>query len=966
MFLINNCFLPPKLPQQDENEVGAAVLMSLFHELAQKYGRSLSTEEQIHWELVTFSMSLWKSVFNENALCEEQIMMALRKMKPGSTVLIFVKSQNAAITITKQNSLMKFECWEVSAKQEDVLSTKDALIREYPARAVQVPCDVVLEKCFLQELVKYLYGLAVDTSVPISMEKVYKGGSQIEESRQSNHPRLVTEWLFTLLASYGTPCQTEAVRKRTHDDVQFQRALHPWRRSPMWSCMKVALQLMILNSPLKHYEHNHYKNFMLYFLADLSMRLFEHQPDWDYLHIIRTKIARRAAKIGTNMPDFVVRRSTQVVQRISVHMKAQWKEVQTRDNVETPAIEQQNFDLDILLTRSGPQLFKIYQEALDDFKQVSSCDEPSSATVYRLSFSQTGLPLFCQPLNCEEGQQLEIIVAVQDWIDNRLKHWMEKTDASSIACTELKSLMNTYWGHGHRCFWQYADLMSGVLLRLMEMWTALDRMTIKLHPLLCEYSPEIPPSIFEPLLLASRSHLVRLHTIEQYLKQRHEQCLSSLPSIFGPVTTNSLSVRVFDRSPHLKHILKKIQDHATVQRASTISEFHAEKKEFDELMKQASEMICDEYWITEGERAGESVHRRKCKKCGIIRKAYNLHVEKFEEPLPTYEPQQKAVVFELRPPQTLLLWRNATWELMHDILSTSVENSKGALFELKNYEPLKNWMSRSSWRIGLASVKKPHRETHRINAHITIAEDAVILPHAMKYQMYDSRFEKWTVNGIGDFGLSKYCRAQIGNSPYTKLIETIHGTHHSQNNIIARQATTPIDITVHDWIIFGSLRAGPLTQLINLLRSLLAQDLNHNTSSTIAIIEQMLFEAGERDSIGFSVLRRVHREFQEPAYVTALFNVCSNILNRIELNWKETVAVSLVEKIVQRILSLADSKNIKRQCISFLLRLRSIALRWMSQLASIYREQCNSGCSSADVDGTRRRLLDVALLARAS
>jgi hypothetical protein len=59
-----------------------------------------------------------------------------------------------------------------------------------------------------------------------------------------------------------------------------------------------------------------------------------------------------------------------------------------------------------------------------------------------------------------------------------------------------------------------------MLLTLFELWTALDKLVVKSIPLLKEYSPEVPDTIFDCLLLQKAAALERLKILQQYVATR--------------------------------------------------------------------------------------------------------------------------------------------------------------------------------------------------------------------------------------------------------------------------------------------------------------------------------------------------------------------------------------------------------------------------------------------------------------
>ena len=57
------------------------------------------------------------------------------------------------------------------------------------------------------------------------------------------------------------------------------------------------------------------------------------------------------------------------------------------------------------------------------------------------------------------------------------------------------------------------------------------------------------------------------------------------------------------------------------------------------------------------------------------------------------------------------------------------------------------------------------------------------------------------------FDVSKYCKLPVYH-PFTRLESTVHGVHHSENQVIALQCECPVDLQLISWKDFGNLRAG--------------------------------------------------------------------------------------------------------------------------------------------------------------
>ena len=856
----------------------------------------------------------------------------------------------------------------MSAKQEDVLAADNALIRQFPARAVEVSNTLMSNSSFLKELCSHINKLSVEVYVPEAMEVVQKARKDIEESRETKHPRLVTEWLFSVLSSTGHATETKAVFKRTHDDVLFRDALAPWRRSSVYQSIKVALQLALFNCPLGDPSHTIYKQLMLYFLSQVSLRLLPTQQPLEYLHVIRAKLARRAAKLTCEMPFFLEEVFKQATSKISADMNKQWSVVQAREAVQIASLPMANNDLNVHLRKSHIQLQKVLVQATDETQHFGEMFQPACSTSFKLNPEVLPFPSMFEKTG---GELIERLVVFEAWVQKNLPTWLEVTAPSAFMCEELKALIDRHWNSARSVYSPYAELMSTVLLTTFDLWVALDKQTTALCPLLLRYPPEVPVDVFQPLLLPKRAQIDRLARIEQYIASRRKQSVRTLPSLFGTIASDSFTVRAFESSAKMQELKATIDQEAHVRKEEVRELFYQLKDQFDHLVSKAKLMTCDKWWFREGSKAGTYEHRRNCQKCHQFKTANRMSIKKFEEPLPNFDAAQKAVVFELQPGNEFapfIAYRDATWIVLHDVLSLSIISGIEAEQKLRDYDFLKNYYSSSApRRISLASAKKSHALTHRFTSLITTAEEAIFLPHAMEHALYDNaRTGVWTKDQKGSLSLARFCHAQLGNSNYSPLIETVRNTTISQNSIIARQSSCPIDLGIHDWVVFGSLRAGPSLQSINLLRTLLAGELDLSCSATVVMVEQILHEAGETRTTTLISLRANHVAFQVTTFVENILHACDVLLSRIASNWKETVTATIVRVITQRVLSLACSSDVVSRCIEIIRRLRKISMEWASRLAKLYAEQRNQGSSKALCEEPRRRILEAAMLARAT
>lgn len=70
-FLINHLFLPPKLPNESDEEKGAAKLLDLLAIVAREYGRRLDAAAELEWRPIAQSMATWRDAYKHGELYED-------------------------------------------------------------------------------------------------------------------------------------------------------------------------------------------------------------------------------------------------------------------------------------------------------------------------------------------------------------------------------------------------------------------------------------------------------------------------------------------------------------------------------------------------------------------------------------------------------------------------------------------------------------------------------------------------------------------------------------------------------------------------------------------------------------------------------------------------------------------------------------------------------------------------------
>lgn len=128
----------------------------------------------------------------------------------------------------------------------DVLNANHALTCDFPDRAVAVPIHIFKDESFQENLTEFLEQSSTEAFDQFAA-RASKGGESIIETRDCPSPALVNDMLMSLLEGLGKPTTVRQIRKRIRDDVVLDSSEVPWRRSPYWLVLRVAVGRQLSN-----------------------------------------------------------------------------------------------------------------------------------------------------------------------------------------------------------------------------------------------------------------------------------------------------------------------------------------------------------------------------------------------------------------------------------------------------------------------------------------------------------------------------------------------------------------------------------------------------------------------------------------------------------------------------------------------------------------------------------------------
>lgn len=852
-----------------------------------------------------------------------------------------IRGQNAGLVVRRRSEEQySFESFELSPTASSVMETKGRLIRCFPGPSVAVNHAAMLKhplRAALAELLTQLDTNTLDEACPVT----FKARSKTIETRDAINPMFVTEMLTGILRGIGEPVDVIRIRKRTRDDVLWDNALLPWRRSPLWLLLRVALQTSLFD--IEDHHHRNYKSFMIFFMAWILELALEKSFPSAKLFIMTAKITRRVLKLADDhVPglDYV----HSIIKAAHQELSIRWSTVeQNTDPLEViRAWRSSHFVFSEDTKLDCPKL-RFYLHDRSMFKPLLShmaSFEPRCS----LRIEQTKLQ-FPSITTLHGNNDYMVRVGLKDvelWVQDSLNAWLLGHLTSENTYALLGNLIDDYTAVATPIYAGNAEYTSLMCLTTMELWMALDKCAVLAHPLLHEYEPGFPSSLFDPLLLPRRSQMERLAHVEQYIQRRVHRSVHKSSLIFQDVNSkNSFSVRYFMKSSSHQQLRHDIEAEANRARDRKIAELADEKQKHHRWTQDSNAMDHEEFLVRQKKNESYSHIESRCGKCKLLKQAKELKITVHEWPLPYIELEAKSAVFELDVPRTIAKWRNVTYSLLVDTFSPQADSSwswSARRYSLNTYDGLRQFSQCKTNRLQFASEAKPFVVSHYNTKMVSQAtEKDICVQNGLHYLMQDSDKNQWTSDLLDRCDLQEMCTFQLPHGAYTALQYVLDGTSHTSNEALAKQAECPRGVTLHEQYHFITLRSGHRLQWRNLARELSAQILNFNREETYLLVTQAAWQVGQTGEVG--PCRESHIDLEEEDFGKTLLTVLGDALESVEGNWQGAVALRTFVVVAARLLSVSPHKAVHTGCILYLRRARAVALQWMREVGELLHEE---------------------------
>ena len=864
----------------------------------------------------------------------------------------FIRAQNAAVIFRKCADATVVESFEVSPCAKAVMGSRGKLVCSYPGPAIAVPNEVFEDSLFISELAHFLCQMNEDNLD--AAPKTHKAGSTVVEERDTVHPRYITELLTGILRGVGRPADIHRITKRIGDDVVWNNSRLPWRRSSLWLIIRVAIQTTIERNSL---DRNLYKSFILFFMNELAQRALHHGMSNDVLQWVVAKISRRLMKMGDSATEWLSMAVLETCTDIRVLFDERWKRVQAIDAV-SPLWTPSTLDLSADTRLSLLSSFRYISNVLlnSHFVSSSSSFKPKLRSRGKLDDFLSANGNFFQVAYQDEPYltlydvEREISLGIDEWVTGILT--LDIDNASE----RLELLANDYSIAALQAYKNNPEDTSRMLLTVVELWIALDKLNTRQIPMFVDYSPEVPTSLLERLLLRHPENILRWRLAYEYIRTRHLNAKSGWSIFSDRADVNSFAVRYYNQSFELKTLKSTIVRDANFARRKKVEDLNDANVLHAQLREQVAHVDHDY------RPSGKHVKKR-CGKCKLEQQIKGMTIGVHEWPLPSDSDRSATIIFELNCPVAFNMWRSLTLHLLVDLCSPSPKPLQPFVV-LERYSSLHCYLVKHPRsRITLASDVKPFSKSHYSKTSIPSVEDRVCVNNALHFRYFDSVARIRTSNFFDTLSLASRCSYHLASGPYQNLQPYLQDTTHTSNDVICNQAGCHKDLSLHEFVAFGHLRSGPSLQWFNILREIRANMLSFRREEVHMLVAQAACQVGP-----FSSDKKMiwHHELACSSFCWSLLNELETLVTAVSGNWLEGITMNTVSLLVSRLLAgpftMKNGINIAHRAYQLLRIMREKTFTWVVELLAKFE---NTTDESEKVD-LQSRLRDTAAICRST
>ena len=646
-FIVNHVFLPPALPSKsDRTPEHEASLIRVFKHCAEMFAHQpeLPSQSRRAWDIVSRMLAATALLHDQGIVEEDHLDKQIAEMKAGGehsslstsklispdlmidVVPIYIAAQNAAIILRRpinDQTIITIESFEVYPPAEVVTRTEGKLRITYPSVGrFSMPID----RHARESLSQFSSFYALNPMPDAQAEK----NVRTQNTQDPPSPKYITELLTGIVRAMSekpdtTLSQTVYVSKRIDDHVLCERNSEaPWRRSPMWLIIRVALQTTLREWNVE--ECASYKAFMLYALSIILHTAHQlKQPD-HLLFVMNAKLARRFCKMpdGSRGGCFAMDRAATINKVIADELDKRWKTIQRRTTrkVKWPVPTKQE------------TIYGAHIDLLADvpyFEEIKSRDALSSPPTFVKEFVVPGGDQYAKRYNTDlvsppdltnlPSAPLERTIRLYDF-----EKWVSRQrDFSGVGMLELTGSLNHYIHAALPHYKGNPERLSVAFLTVVELWVGIDEKVIEWEPYLKNYTPEIPSDVLKALLLPRRDQMQRLSRVEKYLEERHKTARDQSAIFYNTADSASFANWFVNQSLLLQGTLQEIKVEARRDEEAKLAEMTRLNDRYRDLRRQIDAATCTFHqfqtrwgWRTEHPYCGKCINEKELNRLWFV------------------------------------------------------------------------------------------------------------------------------------------------------------------------------------------------------------------------------------------------------------------------------------------------------------------------------------------------------------
>ena len=947
-YIFHHVALPSKLPQSNDYNT------AYEHELVQKLLkcahqlRKLQVEARNRtvWVRLCQSLEAFASLHQQGCPGKNTLKTFLANLQVEDHFALYVAAQNAGLIFQRvSEDEVTVEAFEASPPSTEVLAAKGPLRWNFPHCAVTLPFDTLCESSFLDHLAEHLEKLSGESVTQFAATSL-KANSFAIETRDTVNPSLVLDQIMTLLEANGKVETPVILQKNVRDDVCWTNASrNPWRRSPTWLILRVAIQRALVLSLEEVEGLLIYKLFMSVFLSALLGEMCSSANiSPDSLHFVKAKTARRLFKLENrrdlypsmelNTFDqlFVSHRKAlkQSLDSAQTRLETMWAEIRRSSRKRIPRLLERATEQDtqLHLRNSRQHITRVLQTRVADSRAAVS-DQTANVHLLQESLEKQ---IFVSDTDLQDIIDLS---QFEKWVFEDLPNFVISKGPLDI-CKGVAKRLDHYMENAKTAYHGCPEQNSIMILTALELWISVDRAVIEAIPLLSEYRPLFTVGTLESLQLSNVEDLRRLQAAERYLTIRLMESNVSLLSIFAEPSPTCFAARFFDQSNAMQKKYASIVEHGEKLRDAKKKEWQAKMQEYELVSEQMIQKTC--LMTEDPETPGKIIHDDKCGRCYLQRKLRRMTITSFEYPLPPEQAQAKSVVFELMAPMEFIIYRDTTWKIGTELfLAKATRNSDPAVL-LYEYSQLKDFQDRQKPSLTLASQKKSFLESHYNTNRLPVLFDKVCLRNPLQFTLWDSKKHQWIAPIFSERSqpscthlctLAPPYGSSWGQATLMKLLSPTE-TGPTSNESVASQSRCSSEVSVHEYYAACGLRAYRPLQWPTLLRELASVDLSFSSEVTYLLIQQLSLQVGPAD--GTNLARTYHGHLVDAEFGQRIIEQIVDRLNLISHNWREFLQADSLITILLQTSIIAQSEVVIAAATKALQQARAITLDWVRAL----------------------------------